>query len=171
MTMSSPSTRILGGAQFNSSFSASPAKTVEEGCTATIPAAKDGGAEKVPVSAVPKACFSKAYLAGTPLPGTTILKDVPAADVISPEQAAANVLELAFDKTPAGAAFGGTMSGDPLNYLQIYYLDITYAATDTSVQSLPQSDKHEAFCYCRDGTVGLSSRSSDTQCALQAKTL
>jgi uncharacterized repeat protein (TIGR01451 family) len=56
-----------------------------------------------------------------------ILSRVPAADLISPEQAEYNVLSKYFDGTAAASFFGGTPGTAPLNYLQIYSPDILYA--------------------------------------------
>jgi hypothetical protein len=92
----SPSQRILGGAQFNSRFSTDKSdegNTVEGGCGT-------GGC--------------------------------------SAEQAEYNVLTWFFDGTNQGPSFptgsvpkvGGNPGTAPLNYLQIYGLDITYATTD-----------------------------------------
>jgi hypothetical protein len=53
-------------------------------------------------------------------------------DLISPEQAAYNVLKQFFNHTPAGSLFGGTTGSDPLNYLQIYYEDIQYSTKNSS---------------------------------------
>jgi hypothetical protein len=91
----SPSQRILGGAQFNSRFSTDKSdegNTVEGGCPSTC----------------------------------------------SAEQAEYNVLTWFFDGTNQGLSFptgsipkvGGNPGSAPLNYLQIYGLDITYATTD-----------------------------------------
>jgi hypothetical protein len=141
MAMPTASTRILGGAQFNTRFSQF---AVQEGCTSSFPPIPmdtpvgctiepwaDQGV--VPVTCIPSACLA---------PGVTIsdlqaalyteFKQVPASDLISPEQAAYNVLELYFNGTPAATFFGGTTGGEPLNYLQIYYQDIQYATNNAS---------------------------------------
>jgi hypothetical protein len=82
----SPSTRILGGAQFAKEFS-NPMQTEDEGgCSGTC----------------------------------------------SPEQALNNVLTWFFSGTQAGSFYSGNSSSNglaPLNYLQIYGPDITYATT------------------------------------------
>ena len=142
MTMSTKSTIILGGAQFNTRFSLFAA---QEGCTSTFPPtkkhkpigctiAKWATQADVPVDCIPQACLA---------PGMTtakltadgfsdygqILKMAPA-DLISPEQAAYNVLEQFFNNTPVGFFFGGTAGSDPLNYLQIYYEDIQYSTNN-----------------------------------------
>ncbi len=52
---------------------------------------------------------------------------VPSADLIPPEQAEYNVLNVYFNATAAGSYFGATNGSAPLNYLQIYAPDIQYA--------------------------------------------
>jgi hypothetical protein len=47
-----------------------------------------------------------------------------------------NVLKIYFDGTPAGDAFGAAKGRTPMNYLQIYAPDITFAATQPAVQAL-----------------------------------
>jgi hypothetical protein len=91
------SPRVLGGAQFDTSFSKKPAN---EGCTASCEAAS-------------------AECQG-----------------ISPKDALVNVLRVYFDGTPDGAAFGAPKGSTPMNYLQIYAPDITFAATQPAVQAL-----------------------------------
>jgi len=81
--------RVLGGLQFDTSFSASPQT---EGCPQ--------------------------------------LGGCPTNNPISPEQAFYNVLQVYFDGTPVGAAYGVTASNLPLNYAQIYAADILYANTN-----------------------------------------
>ncbi len=94
---SSLSPRVLGGAQFDTSFSQKPAN---EGCPASCDAA------------------------------------APACRSITPRQALANVLSVYFEGTPAGSLFGAAKGSAPMNYVQIYAPDITFAATDPSVQAL-----------------------------------
>ena len=57
---------------------------------------------------------------------------MPSADLISPEQALYNLLNLYFDGTPAAASFGGTPGAAPFNYLQIYPQDIQYSAANAN---------------------------------------
>jgi hypothetical protein len=91
----SPSQRILGGAQFAHEFSDTTKHAEDEGgCTSTC----------------------------------------------SPQQALYNVLVWFFDGTSQGPSFpsgtvpiGGTSGSAPLNYLQIYGPDITYASTGPTV--------------------------------------
>jgi hypothetical protein len=129
-TDSAVSTLVLGGAQFNTNFSK---QTLPEGCTSKFPPAGVTLAD-AKVSDIPTACFSPAYNAGMlpKLSPGTLFKDVPAADLISPEQAAYNVLTDFFNNTPAATSFGGTAGAAPLNYLQIYSDDIVYATTNAS---------------------------------------
>jgi hypothetical protein len=131
----SPSSQVLGGSQFNSPFSN---LTLQEGCTSTFPpnAADTPSACSIPpacteTACLPVACIPQACLAPgvTPADLTSYKKfsDVPPKDLISPEQAAYNVLKVYFDGTPAAFFFGGTPGTAPLNYLQIYAADIQYA--------------------------------------------
>ncbi len=137
-----PSAQVLGGSQFNSAFSPSTTRALMEGCTCTFPPhdlsdtsaecgvpgcdLSCGGTACLPVACVPPACLApgitQADLATFPTFG-----QVPAQDLIPPEQALYNVLRRFFDGTPAGAAFGATAGDAPLNYLQIYSPDIQYA--------------------------------------------
>ena len=140
-TDSSKSTRILGGAQFNTRFSTFAA---QEGCTSTFPPnaadapigctiAHWSNQGVVPVKCIPSACLAPGVTTANLLAGGfTEFKQVPAADLISPEQALYNVLEYYFDMTSAATYFGGKTGGAPLNYLQIYYEDIQYATKNAS---------------------------------------
>jgi hypothetical protein len=59
----------------------------------------------------------------------------PTNDPVSPEQAIYNVLTLYFDGTPVGSYYGPPLivsSNLPLNYLQIYNEDVTYAETNSA---------------------------------------
>ncbi len=91
------SPRVLGGAQFDTSFSKKPAS---EGCAASCEAAS-------------AQCQS-----------------------VTPKDALVNVLRVYFDGTPAGDAFGAPKGSVPMNYLQIYAPDITFAATQPAIQAL-----------------------------------
>jgi hypothetical protein len=51
---------------------------------------------------------------------------------ISPEQAFYNVLQVYFDGTGVGAAYGVTPGNLPLNYLQVWYSDVLYANTNST---------------------------------------
>jgi hypothetical protein len=139
-----PQTKILGGAQFNTSFSGF---TLQEGCSSTFPPDKSDTpigctipASCTVQSCIPTVCIPTACYA----PGVTEaevtsykqLKNVPSTDLIPPEQAAYNVLQDFFNKTPAAGSFGGTKGTAPLNYLQIYSADIQYATTNVSNPAL-----------------------------------
>jgi hypothetical protein len=82
--------RVLGGLQFDTSFSGDP---LDEGCNE------------------PDGCTN-----GAP----------------SPEQAFYNVMEVYFDGTAEGGAYGVTNGNLPLNYVQIYDQDVLYANTNTT---------------------------------------
>jgi hypothetical protein len=95
-TFTSPSKRILGGAQFGKKFSQNSED--EGGCTSSMWA---------------------------PLLMSTMT-------TCSPEQALNEVLTWFFKGTLAGAGFSGNIADNgpaPLNYVQIYGPDITYATT------------------------------------------
>jgi hypothetical protein len=126
---------ILGGAQFNTRVSKFAA---QEGCTAAFPpTAKDRppgctiakwkSQKDVPVACIPTACLANGVTRASLLKHYSTFGQVPAQDIISPEQAAFNVLQDYFDGTAAAGDFGGESGSAPLNYLQIYYEDIQYA--------------------------------------------
>ena len=130
-----PAAQVLGGAQFNSSFTNF---SMTEGCTSKFPPRPIDrpAACSIPSTCtiqmcIPVACIPQACLA----PGVTqadlasfhTLRDVPRKDLISPEQAEYNVLKVYFDGTPAASFFGGTPGATPFNYLQIYAVDFQYA--------------------------------------------
>lgn len=131
----SPSSQILGGAQFNTSF---VNDTLAEGCTSTFPpnASNTPASCTIPATCatngcIPVQCIPQACLA----PGVTsaglatygIYAKVPANLLIPPEQAEYNVLNFYFSGTAAASTFGATQGSAPLNYLQIYSEDIQYA--------------------------------------------
>ena len=140
---SATSAQILGGAQFNTQVSRYAA---QEGCLTTFPPTKDFDTCKVPAGgfatqdAVNVECIPQMCLA----PGVTLadlqskklltygaVKKNDPQDLISPEQAAYNVLEDFFTGAPTGGPdFVGMKGGAPLNYLQIYYEDIEYATNN-----------------------------------------
>jgi hypothetical protein len=129
----SPSAQVLGGAQFNTRFSLA---TLQEGCTSTFPpdssdtppACTDPSAATGMLSpaCIPQACLAPGITPAT-VAGYKNFNAVPAADLIPPEQAEYNVLNVYFNGTPVASAFGATPGAAPLNYLQIYYQDIQYA--------------------------------------------
>jgi hypothetical protein len=138
--LTSASAQILGGSQFNTTYSIA---TLPEGCTSTFPPnANDMPAGCtlpstcltngcIPVSCIPQACLAPGVTPAAIASFTTFSK-VPANDLISPEQAAYNVLGVYFDGTPVASLFGGTPGSAPLNYLQIYSDDIQYATKNVN---------------------------------------
>jgi len=135
-----PSAQVLGGAQFNVSFSNFP---VAEGCTAAFPPDNSdtpvgcvipstcNANGCIPVSCIPQACLALGVTQTTLAPFGTYAK-VPNSDLIPPEQAAYNVLNYYFDGTAVAPVFGGTVGTAPMNYLQIYSPDIQYAAANAN---------------------------------------
>ena len=133
--MTTPSTQILGGAQFNESFVTG---TLAEGCTSTFPPnASDTPAGCaippncnangcIPVACIPQACLAPG-VTPSQIAGFNTYNKVPPSDLIPPEQAEYNVLQVYFSGTAVGPVFGGTAGSAPLNYLQIYSADIQYA--------------------------------------------
>ena len=81
----------------------------------------------IPVACIPQACLAPGVTLAD-LASFTILRNVPKKDLISPEQAAYNVLKVYFDGTAVASFFGGTPGATPFNYLQIYAVDFLYAA-------------------------------------------
>ncbi len=130
-----PSAQVLGGSQFNMSFSNFP---VQEGCLSKFPPnANDlpSGCTApfctstlgcIPVACIPQACLAPGVTQAD-LAAFSVYSQVPAKDLLSPEQAAYNVLSWYFTGTPAASFFGGTPGSTPLNYLQIYAADFQYA--------------------------------------------
>ncbi len=131
----SPSSQILGGAQFNTSFSNDP---VGEGCDDTFPPnTQDLPADCVmpatcttngclPVDCIPQACLAPGVTSASLAMYQTFAK-VPSNLLIPPEQAEYNVLNFYFTGTSVASTFGATPGVTPLNYLQIYSPDIQYA--------------------------------------------
>jgi uncharacterized protein (TIGR03437 family) len=138
--LTSPSAQILGGSQFNTTFSIA---TLQEGCTSTFPPnANDTPAGCsipstcttngcIPVACIPQACLAPGVTPAS-LASYSTYNKVPAADLIPPEQAEYNVLNVYFDGTAVASSFGGTPGTAPLNYLQIYFADIQYAQTNVN---------------------------------------
>ena len=132
------STQILGGAQFNTSFSNN---TLTEGCTSKFPPDSSdtpvgcsippscSAQMCIPVACIPQACLAPGVTPAD-LAGFKTLGQVPGKFLIPPEQAEYNVLKVYFDGTPAASFFGGTNASAPLNYLQIYSPDIQYATAN-----------------------------------------
>lgn len=130
----SPSARILGGSQFATAFSTFP---VQEGCTSLFPPHPYSNVDKVPVAKIPSACLNPANTETLAMLGfKTFDQKTEAPYLISPEQSEFNVLNWFFQDTPEGAYFSGTSGLAPLNYVQIYGPDITYA-TKHSTDEVP----------------------------------
>jgi hypothetical protein len=133
--LKAPSAQVLGGAQFNSSFTNF---TLTEGCTSRFPpppAARPAECSIpstctiqmcIPVACIPQACLAPG-VAQADLASFNTLKNVPKKNLISSEQAVYNVLKVFFDGTAAATSFGGTPGTAPFNYLQIYAVDFQYA--------------------------------------------
>jgi uncharacterized protein (TIGR03437 family) len=135
-----PSAQILGGSQFNTTFSIA---TLAEGCTSTFPPnANDtpvgcsipptcttNGC--IPVACIPQACLAPGVTQAS-VAGFKTFANVPGADLISPEQAEFNVLSVYFNGTAVASSFNGTTGIAPLNYLQIYSEDIQYATANVN---------------------------------------
>jgi hypothetical protein len=128
--LSSPSAQVLGGEQFDTSTAR---LTLREGCTSRWPpgpnkgATGDVAAASLPIKDIPQACLAPG-ITHADLAGYNVAGDVPAADLISPEQAMYNVLRVFFDGTPAATAFGGAAGTGRYNFVQIYDEDFIYAA-------------------------------------------
>lgn len=132
--------QILGGEQFDFPFSL---QTVVEGCTAAFPpkASDAPAACSIPASCttnacVPVACIPQACLALGVTPSSLatykIFNNVPSADLIPPEQALYNVLNVFFDGTPAATTFGGTVGTAQVNFMQVFYQDVQYAEANVA---------------------------------------
>ena len=136
--MPAPASQILGGAQFNYSFSNF---LLQEGCTAKFPPNASDPQPGcsippsctvqgcIPVACIPQACLAPGVTPADIAPYKTLAGVLARApqDLISPEQAAYNVLHIYFEGTPVAATFGGTPGSTPFNYLQIYAADFQYA--------------------------------------------
>ena len=133
--LTASSTQVLGGEQFDFSFAL---KTLQEGCSSPFPpdatdtpagctvppACNSQGC--IPVVCAPQACLAPGVTQAS-LTGFTLLSQVPAMDLLSPEQSLYNVLNAFFNGTPAAGFFGAPPGVAPLNFLQAYDQDITYA--------------------------------------------
>jgi uncharacterized protein (TIGR03437 family) len=132
------SAQILGGSQFNTTFSIA---TLPEGCTSTFPPnANDtpagcsipstcGTNGCIPVACIPQACLAPGVTPAS-VAGFKTFGNVPAMDLIPAEQSEYNVLNVYFDGTAVASSFNGTEGTAPLNYLQIYSQDIQYAGAN-----------------------------------------
>ncbi len=140
-----PSAQILAGIQVDKAFadSLTPDSVVTVGCTAAFPPdasdtpkgctlpATCTDATCVPVACIPQACLAPGVTT-TALASYVTFPNVPTADLLSPEQALYNLLNIYFNGTPAASFFGGTQGATSLNYLQIYSEDIQYAEANVN---------------------------------------
>lgn len=141
-TLAAPSAQILGGAQFNTSFSNDP---LGEGCVATFPPNSSDIPSGcvipptcttegcLPPVCIPQACMAPGFTTAN-LTAYSQFSQVPASFLIPPEQSAYNVLNVYFGGTPVAALFGATPgpAPAPLTYLQIYSPDIQYAEANAN---------------------------------------
>jgi uncharacterized protein (TIGR03437 family) len=135
-----PSAQILAGIQVDKSFADF---VVNVGCTAAFPPdasdtpigctlpATCTDASCIPVACIPQACLAPGVTTAS-LTSYKIFPNVPIADLLSPEQALYNLLNIYFDGSPAASFFGGTPGTVPLNYLQLYSQDIQYASANVN---------------------------------------
>jgi uncharacterized protein (TIGR03437 family) len=138
-----PSTlaRVLEGEQMGTGFSTGG---IQFGCTKPFPpsaADKPAGctipstcttSACIPVACIPQACLAPGVTQGD-LASFTIFGNVPAKDLIPPEQALYNILRDTFDDTTNASFFGSTAGTVPENYLQIYFSDFQYAAAHAAL--------------------------------------
>ena len=138
------SPRILGGAEFNTSFSRRP---VTMGCSSpippdpvpvgcTLPAGCTTDDCNLPASCIPADCTMAGGIPSEYVPGYYLYDTnpsgqpsdaVPAQYLISPEQALYNTLRLFFGATPAAPSYGEPGGATPMNYLIIYADDLAYS--------------------------------------------
>ncbi len=133
-----PSAQILAGIQVDKSFADF---VVNIGCTAAFPPdssdtpigctlpATCTDPSCVPVACIPQACLARGVTTAA-LASYKIFPNVPTTDLLAPEQALYNLLNIYFDGSPAASSFGGTQGTVPLNYLQLYSQDIQYASAN-----------------------------------------
>lgn len=150
--LTSPSARILGGIQFNSSFSDNTYHTLKQGCVDTFPPNNGDTPKKncsiphscnpqiqsaacLPAGCIPQICLAPGitgeYLDSI---GKSKFGEVKPKYLIPPEQALYNVLQLFFKGTQGTSVFGGTPGDAPLNYMQIYFTDIQYAEDNSGTE-------------------------------------
>jgi uncharacterized protein (TIGR03437 family) len=139
-----PSAQILAGIQVNRSFADS---VVNVGCSAAFPPDSSDTPTGctipvtctdltcIPVVCIPQACLAVGVTTAS-LATYTTYNNVPAADLLPPEQALYNLLNIYFDGTAAASPFGGTQGTVPLNYLQLYSQDIQYATANINAPAL-----------------------------------
>jgi len=165
--LTSPSAQILGGAQFNTSFSNDP---VGEGCLSAFPPdSTDTTAQcKMDQQALnppcnregcqPTSCIPTACLAPGKTPPSGQFSNVPANDLIPPEQAEYNVLYVYFYTTPVASFFGGSNDSSPLNYMQIYSPDILYAEAQVNKPAQVMEIDGDFMSASAQGLLSLASQ-------------
>ncbi len=157
---SSPAAQILGGEQFATSAALYP---IQEGCTQAFPPKPKVGTSisvdpsTVPAGDIPQDCLAPGI---TPADVETynVFSQVPARDLIPPEQALYNVLRGFFDGTPAASSFGGNPGTAPYNYLQIYSQDIKYATTHGNAPAQVVQADGTAFSTSAQDLLNLASQ-------------
>jgi hypothetical protein len=84
----------------------------------------------------------------------------PTNDPMSPEQAFYNVMEVFFDGTGFGATYGtNDLSGTlPLNYLQIYSVDVIYANTNTAGTNIVDGFSQTNFVIAQSELTNVSAQ-------------
>ncbi|MGO9231769.1 MAG: hypothetical protein ACLQKA_21465 [Bryobacteraceae bacterium] len=135
-----PAAQVLGGSQFSTTFSKA---TLTEGCTSVFPPnssdtpagcsipASCNTNNCVPVDCIPQACLAPGVTPASIASFKTV-GNVPNADLIPPEQALYNLLNVYFDGTPGASSFGASQGTTPLNYLQVYPDDIQYSESNVN---------------------------------------
>jgi len=125
------SAQILAGIQVDKSFAdfvVPDSSDTPIGCT--LPASCTD-ATCVPAACIPQACLAPGVTTAA-LASYKIFPNVPPADLLSPEQALYNLLNIYFNGSPAASSFSGTQGTTPLNYLQLYSQDIQYASASVN---------------------------------------
>jgi hypothetical protein len=116
----------------------------------------------IPVECIPQVCMvgpgvNAASLKAAGFDTFGQVTKLASSDLISPEQAAFNVLGFYFDQTPSAGYFGRTTGSTPLNYLQIYYQDIQYATDNVGnpahVGGLPSPVTAESLLMVASGQL------------------
>jgi len=135
-----PAAQVLGGSQFSTTFSKA---TLTEGCTSVFPPnssdkpvgcsipASCNTNNCVPVECIPQACLAPGVTPASIASFKTV-GNVPNTELIPPEQALYNLLNVYFDGTPGASSFGASQGTTPLNYLQVYPDDIQYSESNVN---------------------------------------
>jgi len=163
---SSPQAQIVAGEQFGTGFSTGG---IAQGCTSVFP---PGPADTpagcsipssctteacVPVACIPQACLAPGVTTAS-LAGYGTFGNVPAADLIPPEQSLFNILRNYFNITPAAALFGGTAGTAPVNYLQMYAPDFTYSSAHLNAPAMVVKPDGTSFSAAAQDLLNLGSQ-------------